>query len=665
MKHTAIVPVFIGLLPLAASTLRECPLGHSSSLREYDGSDSGKGGAAHTPLVRACPENYPGDGSGEEMDYSWLPNERTVSNACMKQSGLIPNKRGMSDMIWAWGQFLDHDISLTEPGKQFGEAPIPVPDEDDPLYPGPISFDRSEFDPTTGFPGKPRQQVNLITSYIDASNVYGSDKERADYLRTFEGGKMKTSAGNLLPFNKAGLPNAGGPRPDMFIAGDIRANEQVGLASMHTLFVREHNRLASLISKHCPFATDEAIYQMVRKIVGAEMQIITYNEFLPALLGKWAPKLSDYKGWDDSVDAGIMNEFSTAVYRVGHTMLSPNLLLADENGIVDSIPLQKAFFNITYLTDKPHRVDQLINGFQYQKAQEIDMKLVEDIRSLLFKNGPTNVGLDLSSLNLRRGRDHGLAPYNVVRKEFGLKPAQTFSDITSNKEWAANLASVYTSVDDVDLWIGGLSEDHLEGASVGELIGRVIIDQFTRLRDGDRYFYLNDPSLRSQKVRTIINLADVTLAKIIEWNTDFKEQEGGVFVAKDLKDPRNTKTFCAQGMEADIDFETNANGHPILPGSYVTDLNYGFSLSAEKGVHPRTGRLKGYVKKGPRVYNSDGNERGRSRSRARFWECPHCAGKERIDPLMTTGLVAPLFLILNVPQISKRCVFLIQRPQQP
>ena len=502
-----------------------------TSARYYDGTDSGEGGAAHTQLVRSCPESYPGDGSGESMDYSHLPNERTVSNTCMKQSGLVPNSRGMSDMIWAWGQFLDHDISLTEAGMDGEAAPIPILDVNDPLYPGPMAFDRSEFDHTTSYPGKPRQQVNQITSHIDASNVYGSDKARADYLRTFVGGKLKMSAGNLLPFNTGGLPNAGGPRPDMFVAGDVRANEQAGLASMHTLFVREHNRLATLITEKCPFATDESIYQMVRKIVGAEMQIITYKEFLPALLGKWAPKLGDYKGWDRSVDAGIMNEFSTAIYRFGHTMLSPNLQMADGNGVVGSIPLRNAFFNVPFLTEDPGRVDRLINGFRYQRAQEIDIKLVEDIRSLLFNNGPMTVGLDLASLNLRRGRDHGLAPYNVARDEYGLKKAKTFWDITSNNEWATNLASVYTSVDDVDLWIGALAEDHLEGASVGELIKTILVDQFTKLRDGDRYFYLNDHDLSDPKVKSIIDLSDLTLGKVIGWNTVYKNQPDNVFFA--------------------------------------------------------------------------------------------------------------------------------------
>ena len=99
----------------------------------------------------------------------------------------------------------------------------------------------------------------------------------------------------------------------MFLAGDVRANEQVGLLAFHTLFVREHNRLADKIVKKykraLPSGTserDEHIYQLARKIVGAELQAITYNEFLPALLGPMAPSMVKYTGY---------NRYSQSRYR--------------------------------------------------------------------------------------------------------------------------------------------------------------------------------------------------------------------------------------------------------------------------------------------------------------------------------------------------------------
>ena len=125
---------------------------------------------------------------------------------------------------------------------------------------GPIRFPSTarSSTPGTGVPGDRREVVNSITSYIDASMVYGSDPVRAAALRTFQGGKLKTSAGGqLLPLNTAGLPNADAsplPGDQLFLAGDVRANEQVNLTAVHTLFVREHNRLADRIHEPVPAA---------------------------------------------------------------------------------------------------------------------------------------------------------------------------------------------------------------------------------------------------------------------------------------------------------------------------------------------------------------------------------------------------------------------------
>ena len=182
--------------------------------------------------------------------------------------------------------------------------------------------------------------------------MYGSDAERAAALRTFEGGQLKTSEGDLLPFNEDGLPNAGGTSADLFLAGDVRANEQVGLTAMHTLWVREHNRIAEQLASEQPKASDEQLYQRARAIVIAEMQAITYNEFLPALLGEDA--ISEYRGYDHRVNPGITNVFSTAAYRFGHSMLSSELLRLDNDGTIadeGNLALQDAFFR----PDRNHR----------------------------------------------------------------------------------------------------------------------------------------------------------------------------------------------------------------------------------------------------------------------------------------------------------------------
>jgi len=161
--------------------------------------------------------------------------------------------------------------------------------------------------------------------------VYGSDEAVANWLRTFEGGKLKTSEHNFLPFNTVDgeYDSAIDPAaPHMatiqqtgnkfFIAGDERANENMLLLSFHTLFVREHNRIVEELVIANPSWTDEQLYQHARKIVGGLMQVVTYTEWLPAM-GVDVPV---YAGYDSNVDPAISNEFSVAAFRMGHTLLN-------------------------------------------------------------------------------------------------------------------------------------------------------------------------------------------------------------------------------------------------------------------------------------------------------------------------------------------------------
>ncbi len=150
--------------------------------------------------------------------------------------------------------------------------------------------------------------------------VYGSSQQTADSLRTFVGGRMKTSGGDLLPLSASG----------MFSAGDIRANENIELTSLHTLFVREHNYWADKIASANAALTDEQVFQEARAIVIAEIQSITYNEWLPALLGRNA--LSPYRGYDATVNPSVANEFSTAAFRLGHSLLQNDVEFMDNSG---------------------------------------------------------------------------------------------------------------------------------------------------------------------------------------------------------------------------------------------------------------------------------------------------------------------------------------------
>ena len=513
----------------------------SADVRSIDGSGNNlvhtDWGSAGTDLLRFAPAAYADGISTPAGDDR--PSARVVSNTIAAQGDEdLPNDRFTSDMLYVWGQFLDHDIDLTVGANPSVPFNIPVPAGDpefDPEGTGSmvINLNRSAFDETTGTStSNPRQQINSITAFIDASQVYGSDAELADSLRTHVGGRLLTSEGNLLPFADDGGAGDGAPR--FFLAGDIRANENVQLTSMHVLFVREHNRLADQIHADHPELTDEQIYQRARAIVGAEIQAITYHEFLPALIGEGV--LRPYQGYNPAVNPGIANEFSTAIFRVGHTTLDGDIERLDNEGRElegqkGNVALRDAFFNPLLLNVNPDEaanptgtdIDPVLKGVVSGNSQEIDNKLVDDVRNFLF-GPPGSGGLDLASLNVQRGRDHGLADYNTVREAYGLPRVTSFAQITSNPEVQQQLEELYGTVDNIDLWVGALAEDHVRGASVGPLVQRVIADQFMRLRDGDRFWYQNAFSGRQLEA-----LEHTRLSDIIRRNTGVNNIQDDVF----------------------------------------------------------------------------------------------------------------------------------------
>ncbi len=475
-------------------------------------------GAANTPLIRSMPIDY-GDGVAS-MAGAGRKSPREISNALCADSQPGPNALGASDFLWQWGQFIDHDIDLTAAQNPVEPAPISIPAGDpsfDPTSTGTVTmdFDRSVYHPGTGNDAAfPRQQLNQITHFLDASNVYGSDDVRAAALRSNDGtGRLLVSAGDLPPFNTAGLPNAGGTGPELFLAGDVRANEQVGLTALHTLFVREHNRLAQEIATSDPTLSGEEIYQEARRTVGALIQVITYNEFLPALLGPDA--LRPYWGYRWFVSPAITNEFSTAIYRFGHSALSPTLWRLDAtlNPIPEgNLPLRDAFFRPDRLINEGG-IEPILRGLASQACAAVDTELVDDVRDFLF--GPPGAGgFDLAALNIQRGRDHGLPSYNDGRQAMLLPTRASFAEVSSDPNVQAALASVYVNVGDIDLWVGTLAEDPVNGGHVGELAFEVITTQFEALRSGDRYWY--EVNLSPAE---IADVESTTLADIIRRNT--------------------------------------------------------------------------------------------------------------------------------------------------
>jgi peroxidase len=535
-------------------------------------------GATNSPLRRESVPHY-ADGVSAPSGAK-RPNPRVISNQLCFSEAEIVNQYSLSNFIWAWGQFLDHELDLSPTGNDtIPGSTAPFNDIDSEIrsflsqgtgYQASLpTFRRSQVVPGTGTSeDNPREQINIQSSYIDGSNVYGATLYRSNNLRTFEGGKLisrNIDDEEFLPFNDqseqpilVNLENDVGHIPRMvrgsaFVAGDIRANEHAILTGMHTLFVREHNRICDELRSGSSGLSDEELFQSARCRVIGIMQAITYEEFLPALLGRYG--VGEYHGYNANVDSSISNVFATACYRLGHSMLPENITLINERGESDQVALRELFFNhrrfFNENTEQDGFFDRLLYGRPNEQLKlndifrgmfstnmlQINPKITESVRSFLFHNGARRViprsknmeFLDLAALNIERGREHGLPDYNTVRADFGLSQVTSFAEITSDLEVQANLTSLYTSVDNIDVWIGSLCEDHLPGASVGPTIAAVLRDQFTRLRDGDRFYYENDPNLSPEDVKKI---RETRLSEVLKNNTSLTGIPLDVFTAR-------------------------------------------------------------------------------------------------------------------------------------
>ena len=131
---------------------------------------------------------------------------------------------------------------------------------------------------------------------------------------------------------------------------------------------------------------------------------------------------------------------------------------------------------------------------------------------------PGSPGRDLAVLNIQRGREHGIPNFNEVRRAYGLPPAASFADVTQDVPTQDRLARIYGDVNRLDLWVGGLAEEHVSGSMLGETFHTIIADQFRRLRDGDRYWYENEPYFLANP-DLLAAVRGATLADIIRRNT--------------------------------------------------------------------------------------------------------------------------------------------------
>lgn len=359
-----------------------------------------------------------------------------------------------------------------------------------------------------------------MSAFIDGSAIYGPDDKIARELREFTGGrlKMRLATGNrtLLPAStdlNDGCNREAEERRGRycFSAGDARANENLHLTTMHLLWARQHNRIANELARINPTWNDETLYQETRRIVGAQLQHVAYREFLPIVLGE--EKMKEYNltllgsgyrksthGPDDlEDDPTVANHFASAAFRFAHTLLPGLMKMTDaERGMPSYIELHKMLFN-PYSLYTEDGISRSVNSAMTNVIQRYSTHVTSQLTNHLFEDPIANdismvfkpCGLDLVSLNIQRGRDHGLPGYTAWREYCGLGKARTFNDLEGHLDPQAlkQISMLYESVDDVDLYTGALAEIPGSSSLIGPTFTSLIADQFARLQNGDRFWY--------------------------------------------------------------------------------------------------------------------------------------------------------------------------------
>lgn len=457
---------------------------------------------------------------------------RFISNTIFSQSQDTKNSQKLNQLFVFFGQFIDHNL-VSSPVSDTESSPIPVPN-DDPTISGTskLPFRRSvrgRVERSTA-----ERPLNALPSALDLVAVYGPNDRRNMELIELDQfgvltGRLKTSPGNLLPLNTNSFVNAPDTSSRFFLAGDHRANEHPVLTAFHTLFVREHNYLASLVSANLPGLPPRDIFEFARVLNIAEFQKIVYEEFYPAIIAKPLPR---YRAFNSNIDPTVSDIFAGAAFRVGHTMVSNTIPRQEANGDISDMAMKDIFF-------RPARefssrmVDLVLRGTANTCAQEIDAMVVDVLRNQLFENVRGEEGFDLVALNIQRGRDHALPTYNELRKMFGIPKARSMEDITSDPFTSERLSRAYSgNVNEVEAFVGLMAEDHVRNSGVGRTMSAIWEREFIRLRDGDQFFYLRTEKFPEQIRAFLKEVVDkiskpggITLRDIIARNTGIKESQ--------------------------------------------------------------------------------------------------------------------------------------------
>ncbi|KAH7975009.1 hypothetical protein HPB49_022628 [Dermacentor silvarum] len=361
-----------------------------------------------------------------------LPSPRIVSTTIHTEKETPDRRR--SHMLMAFGQFFAHDVSLT-PTRPLSRLelnqgldtttdvlPIEIP-ADDPFY-GQFNHTQMPFQRSlwcTWCRSGYREQHNSRTSYIDGSQIYGVNEDAVRVLRAHEDGLLRSQSVNgdtLLPASmEPAMDNCSqhGDNGMCFHAGDVRTNQNVGQVTMHTIWMRDHNRIARKLHAVNPHWNDERLFQTVLGEGLADKY-------------RLRPRRQGYTRYDPSVDATLLNEFAAAALRFAHMtvnrrfeLLHPNWTDAGHEKLAGRFfapfPVEKSLW------------DNLARGLMRQPMNAFSRHGDRELTRRALSRPADLFGVDLFATDIQRGRDNGVRPYaDYVRLCHGLE-LTTFDDL--------------------------------------------------------------------------------------------------------------------------------------------------------------------------------------------------------------------------------------------
>nr|BCX71415.1 nymph-specific protein N2 [Ischnura senegalensis] len=388
---------------------------------------------------------------------------------------------------------------------------------------------------------RPIEQVNLVPSYLDLSQLYGSRPKEVKLLRKFKKGQLKTKYVRRQHHPKAYrqfLPNVhdarvvcGAPAKNdpCYLSPNTQVNKLITLAALQTIFVRQHNRIARRLHKRYPTWEDEDLFQQARKILTGIYHNIIYNHWLPLLIGKEALtrwKLPFFRlsaSYDANINPGAISDMVSAGFSTSNTLLTQEIELMDKNRhVIKKLDLIASIGDPSML-EKAKNFDAVLRGAVTQRTEAFDNSFIKEMLELELGIGNMKTkGVDLIAIDIQNGRDLGISTYNDARRLCNKKRAKEFHEFedTIKSSAIAHLKNLYHSPDDVDLVPALYLEKPYDGGLVGEIASCLFAEQFARLRQGDRFFTNAEGFKHSFSKEQLNAILPVTLSSLICASSD-------------------------------------------------------------------------------------------------------------------------------------------------